>query len=119
MNFDEILKDIVKNTEGALSATLMGFDGIAVASYIREEARIEIETMAIEYTRVISEISRTAKAIEAGSVRDISISTDNYLIAFYILHGNYFVALLMKSGANMGKGKYLLRKTAPDIIAQL
>lgn len=119
MNFDDILKEIVEGVEGAFSATLMGFDGITVANYIRSKSAIDIETLSIEYTKIISEVARTAGAIKAGHVREIAITTDNYYVIFEVLPENYFVALLLDSSSSIGKGRYLLKKTAPDFASQL
>ncbi len=119
MNFEKILSDIVNSVPGSIAATLMGFDGIAVAHHVKEKSAIDIETLAVEYTRTISEIVRTAGAINAGNIQEITLTTNNYFIIFNVLPDNYFVALLLKDNSNLGKGRYILRRSAPDFVSQL
>lgn len=119
MNFEEMLARIVNGVEGAISAILMGFDGIAVANYVKEKAEVDIEALAVEYTRTISEVTRTANAISAGNVREISLATQKYSILFSVLPGNYFVALLLKEEGNLGKGRYVLKMNTQEFASQL
>ena len=118
MNFDKILKDIVESIEGAIGAAVMGFDGILVAKYLRDKSGLDIESLAIEFSKVISESSRISKSVNVGNLMEISLSAKDHCLVFYILPDNYFVTLLLNEGASIGKGRYILKRNASELIAQ-
>ena len=72
--FKDILKDAVHRTEGGMAALVMGFDGIAVDSYVREDSTlgVEVETVGMEYSVILKEIRKAAQLLDAGTVRRLA-----------------------------------------------
>ena len=74
--FKDALRDVVERTEGSIAGLLMGFDGIPVEQYARSGSDIDVESIGMEYSVIISQISKAAELLEAGSAREVSIKAD-------------------------------------------
>src|SRR5262245_7987433 len=74
--FQELLKDVVDNTEGGLATLLMDFEGIAVDSYSRPGAPFDITTIGAEYSVVLKAIQRAAHMLEAGDTAEVAIQAE-------------------------------------------
>ncbi|MBC8069059.1 MAG: roadblock/LC7 domain-containing protein [Deltaproteobacteria bacterium] len=115
------LKRIVDSTPGAAGAILMGFDGIAVMQHVVDGARgeIDLESTAMEFSFRFMELRRAAQSLEMGEVQDITVRGDNQTIVCRVLSDEYFVAILLTEPAMLGKGRYLLRTSAPALLEEL
>ena len=57
--------------------------------------------------------------LEAGSANEIAVGTDKLITVIRLLGDTYFLALAMSPGGNFGKGRYLMRVTAPKLQTEL
>lgn len=119
--FQDVLKDVVHRTEGGLAGLIMGFDGITVDSYVRDdvEAPLEVETVGMEYSVILKEIRRAAEMLEAGAAREVAIQAEKLTTVIRYINDDYFVALAMAPGGNHGKARFLLRTSAGRLAADL
>ncbi|MBK7399507.1 MAG: hypothetical protein IPJ34_25415 [Myxococcales bacterium] len=119
--FKETLRQVVESTEGAIAGLLMGFDGIAVESYTRDEATDakDINEIGMEFSVIVGSIRRAAETLEAGGAREVSIQAEHLVTLIRVLNDDYFLALTMRPDGNPGKGRFVLRTTAPKLIAEL
>ena len=117
--FRESLRRLVEQTEGGVAGLLMGFDGIAVESFAKEQSKTDIQTVGMEFSYILTQVRKAADTIEAGSVEEVTIRTDRLTLIIRVLSRDYFVALAIAPTGNSGKGRYLLRVTAPKIQAEL
>jgi len=117
--FRENLMKIVDNVEGGLAGLLMGFDGIAVESYARDKQTLDINTVGMEFSFILTQVRKAAEILEVGKVQEISIRTESINIIIRVLNQDYFLALALGPGGNFGKGRYLLRVVAPKLQAEL
>ncbi|HHL39778.1 MAG TPA: hypothetical protein ENJ37_04680 [Deltaproteobacteria bacterium] len=111
MSFHHILKSLVDDA-GAMAATVMGVDGIAVQHYRAEGSVIEIEALGIECSQVVGTVLRAAKGLELGAVDDISFGAGAAKVLVRVVTPEYFMALVVGAGANAGRARYLLRKAS-------
>lgn len=119
MMFRENLKKIVDNVEGGLAGLLMGFDGIAVESYARDQQTLDIQTVGMEFSFILTQVKKAAEILEVGKVQEIAIRTEAVNIIIRVLNQEYFLALALGPTGNFGKGRYLLRTVAPRMQADL
>jgi predicted regulator of Ras-like GTPase activity (Roadblock/LC7/MglB family) len=119
MLFQESLQHLVDNVEGGLAGLLMGFDGIAVESYTRDQKALDIQTVGMEFSFILTQVRKAAEALEIGGVQEIAIRADRLSIIIRVLNKDYFLALALGESGNFGKGRYLLRVTAPKLQAEL
>lgn len=113
------LQRIVEHVEGGLASILMGFDGIAVESYTRDAAQLDVNSVGMEFSFVLGQVRKAAEALEVGGVQDVTIRTDKLAIVIRVLSRDYFLALVLDETGNLGKGRYLVRSVAPALQAEL
>ncbi|MBK6918663.1 MAG: roadblock/LC7 domain-containing protein [Deltaproteobacteria bacterium] len=115
------LKTIVDNTPGAAGAILMGFDGIAVMQHVADGAQgeVDLESTAMEFSFRFMELRRAAQSLDMGDVQDITVKGDRQTLVCRVLSDEYFVAVLLTESAFLGKGRFLLRASAPGLLADL
>ncbi len=119
MNFEEELKAILSALPGAQAAVLMGFDGIPVAEVRDGSFEASISDLTVEYSRLLKEAIKICQGSDLGGVCEFSLDTELYRFVFRIVNPDYFLGLLMKTDANLGKGRFLLRKSTPAFHAEL
>ncbi len=119
--FQEVLKDVVDRTEGAIASVVMGYDGITVDSYVDPDAGVpfEVETIGMEYSVILKDIRRAAELLEAGSAREVAIQAERLTTVIRLINDEYFVALAIKPGGNYGKARFLLRTCVGKLAADL
>ena len=117
--FRENLQKIVDNVDGGVAGLLMGFDGIAVESYLHEGGDVDIQAVGMEFSFILTQVRKAAEILEVGGVHEIAIKAEKLTIIIRVLSNEYFVALAMKPEGNFGKGRYLLRVVAPRMVAEL
>jgi predicted regulator of Ras-like GTPase activity (Roadblock/LC7/MglB family) len=120
--FQETLREVVEGTEGAIAGLLMGFDGITVDSYTRDESALGLEgleALGSEYSQILSQIRQAVSALELGEAREVAVSAENMTTVIRLLNESYFIALTIAPSGNLGKGRYLLRVNAHKLIESL
>lgn len=117
--FTEVLDRLVRETPGARSATVMGFDGIAIESRDAPDANGTESAAAVEVAAVTSQLKRAAEGLGAGDVREVALELDGQITLLRPLTHEYCLALTLNTTGYAGKGRYLMRILAPQIAAEL
>ncbi len=117
--FRENLQRIVEQTEGGMAGLLMGFDGIAVDSYSKDPDRLDIQTVGMEFSFILTQVRKATEILEVGGVQEVTIRAEQVTILIRVLTAEYFMALALSPKGNAGKGRYLLRVVAPKLQAEL
>lgn len=117
--FRDNLRRLVEQTPGGVAALLMGFDGIAVESFAAENNKQDIQTIGMEFSYILTQVRKAADTIDAGTVEEVTIRTDRVTLAIRVLSKDYFVALAIAPTGSTGKGRFLLRVTAPKLQAEM
>jgi len=119
--FKETLRQIVDGTDGAIAGLLMGFDGIAVESYTRDEATggKDITEIGMEFSVILGSIRRAAETLEAGGAKEVAIQAEHLTTLIRVVNDDYFIALTMRPDGNPGKGRFVLRTAAPRLMQEL
>ena len=110
--FNEILEEIVEGSGGGVGAVLMGYDGISIEHYFKPCEGVDLHMAAVEYSNVLKEIKKTAEILNTGSMEEVSVKTERFLVVIRALTDEYFVALTLDRGGNYGKGRYLMMREA-------
>jgi len=117
--FKEILQDLVERTDGGVAGLLMASDGIAIDQYSKGDGPFDIESVGMEYSVVIKGIQRATEMLDTGDTNEISVKTERLTTVIRMLSDEYFVALTVAPGGNVGKARFLLRSSAPKLIENL
>ena len=117
--FKAILREVVENTDGAIAGILMGFDGITVDSYLGEACGIDMETVGMEYSQVLTQIKQAAQLLEMGTAREVAVQAENMTTVMRLINDEYFVALALQPTGNFGKARFMLRMQAGKLLEHL
>jgi predicted regulator of Ras-like GTPase activity (Roadblock/LC7/MglB family) len=117
--FQENLKRLVSETDGGIAGLLMGFDGIAVDSYSIPQSGVDINTVGMEFSFILTQVRKASEILEVGGINEVAIRCDNLTVIMRVVSKEYFIALALKPDGNLGKGRYLLRIVAPKMQGEL
>ena len=119
MSFRAILRDLVENVEGGQGAVIMGYDGIPIDEYIKENVTLDIQLLSVEYATLLKEIRRTVEVLKTGEMDEISVATGLTRVIVRPVNEEFFVVFLLDNECNFGKGRYFLKRDAPKIAEAL
>ena len=117
--FKEILQDIVERTDGGIAGLLMASDGLAIDQYAAGDGPFDIESVGMEYSVVLKGVQRAAEMLDTGATNEISVKTERLTTVVRMLSDEYFVAVTVEPGGNVGKARYLMRVKAPELVDAL
>lgn len=121
--FEGHLQNIVDAMPGALAATLMGVDGLAVATVEREalehEDGLDVSSLLVEFSSVLAQVQRTGEIFAAGPVEEFTVRSERLVTVLRPVSAEYFVALAMRPEGLLGKGRYLLRVHGARLVEEL
>ena len=115
MPFRETLKSLVDNVDGGQGAVIMGYDGIPIDEYIKEDVSLDVQLLSVEYATLLKEIKRTIDVLKTGEMEEISIATAHSRVIVRPVNQEFFVVFVLDRDGNFGKGRYLLKRDVPKI----
>jgi predicted regulator of Ras-like GTPase activity (Roadblock/LC7/MglB family) len=114
MSFTSILRTIVDECGGGLSAILMGSDGIPIeqveATGIGSEESEWIATAAIEFGRILAEVRKASDAAAGGAVQETMIGLTRGWLLLRPLDDETFLLVAVAPDGNLGKARFLMRR---------
>lgn len=124
MAFTDHLKSVVDSVDGAIACSVMGFDGIAVETVQHgkretEAASLDLSAAWVEYANLLSQLKQTAESLKTGAVAELSVNSEKVVTLMRMVNKDYFVVLGLMPEGNYGKGRYVLRITAPKLATEL
>jgi predicted regulator of Ras-like GTPase activity (Roadblock/LC7/MglB family) len=114
MSFTEVLKEAVEKVDGAVSAMIIGADGISVQEYVNEKL-LDLTGLSAEASAMIKDINLAADNLGLGEAKEFSIISDRCGIIVRKINKEYYLALIIKPEGNYGKGRYVLKTIVPRI----
>lgn len=114
MSFLEVLKETVDKVDGAVSAMIIGTDGMSVQEYVTEKL-VDLTGLSAEASAMIKDISLAADNLGLGEAREFSIISDRCGIIMRKINADYYLALVIRPDGNYGKGRFILRTAIPKI----
>lgn len=117
MPFFDIMKEVVNGTEGALGALIVGLDGIPVEEYSVSKD-MDIQAMTVEYSALLKEIEKGSQMAQMGTTKEVTVIAEKAVIMLRRLNDEYFIVLIIKPDGNFGKGRFLLRMSAPKLLKE-
>lgn len=114
MGFSETLKEAVEKVDGAVSAMVVGTDGIPVEEYATEKL-LSLEALGAEASAMIKDINRAGEDLGLGATREFSIISDRCGIIMRRINEAYYLALVLRPDGNYGKGRFILKSAVPKL----
>ena len=110
MSFFEQLEVMCAEVPGSRTAMVMGLDGIAVATHQATNDDIDTESMLIELIGTMKQATSALKAVDAGDLSTLELTTKKGTLLVGILNEEHFVAMYLAPEALVGKGRYAMRR---------
>ena len=117
--FREVLREVVESTDGGVAGLLMGYDGIPVEQYVKDDVELNVESIGMEYSVILTQIRKAAQMLDAGSAREVAINAERMITVIRLLNDDYFVAVTLSPTGNSGKARFLLRTHASKFLDSL
>ena len=120
MAFLPHLEAVVKQVDGALACSVMGFDGISVETHqVGSVDEVELQSTWVEYANLLNQVKNAAELLRTGGLSEVSIGTEKVVTLMRLVSPEYFLVLALKPDGNFGKARYALRIAAPKVKAEL
>ncbi len=117
--FAETLKKVVDNVDGGIAAVIMGLDGIPVDTYVRHNNKVDVTTVAMEFSFILGQVRKAGESLAVGNLEEMSVKAQGLLLVCRMISPQYFVAVAISPEGNLGKARYLARLAQPTLVAQL
>lgn len=117
--FNDTLRKVVDNVDGGIAAVIMGLDGIPVETYVRQDGRVDVTTVGMEFSFILSQIRKAAESLQVGGLEELTVRANRLLLVCRMLTPNYFVGVAIAPEGNFGKCRYLMRLASPNLVSQL
>lgn len=105
--------------EAAHSLVIMGMDGLVLEDAIKHQGQEKAHQLAIEYCQVLKQTISVGSDSDAGTLRYSLSCFENSIFLVEMITQEYFICLSLSSEANLGKSRYLLEKSLPDLRKHL
>jgi predicted regulator of Ras-like GTPase activity (Roadblock/LC7/MglB family) len=126
MSFETVLQKIVDECGGGWSAALMGLDGIAIEQVRNSSGRDtgdplngDVTIAGIEFGRILGDMSKASDSLGTGAMRETFVSLDRVNLVFHTVEDDLVLVLALRPDGNLGKARYLIRRSLNEIRAEL
>jgi len=106
--FKEVLRSIADHVEGTLAVSLIGLDGIAVATVSYDS--VPLEAMGAEFGGFIKSVRVTNTELDTGEVLQFSLVTEKYIAFLSAVTSEYYVLLVLRPDGNYGRARFELAR---------
>jgi predicted regulator of Ras-like GTPase activity (Roadblock/LC7/MglB family) len=117
--FAETLKKLVDNVDGGIAAVIMGLDGIPVETYVRHADKVDVTTVAMEFSFILGQVRKAGDSLAVGNLEELSVKAQRLLLVCRMISQQYFVAIAISPEGNFGKARFLARMATPSLVAAL
>ena len=117
--FAETLKKVVDNVDGGIAAVIMGLDGIPVETYVRQSDRVDVNTVAMEFSFILTQVRKAGDSLAVGSLEELVVKAQRLLLICRMISPQYFIAIAIAPEGNFGKARFLARLATPSLVANL
>ncbi len=126
MSFERILQSIVDECGGGFGIALMGLDGIAIEQAVPADGPLtddpfdgDVTTAGIEFGRILADMNKASDTLGTGRVRETVIGLDRATLIVHGVDDDLVVVLAIEPDGNLGKARYLIRRSLVALRAEL
>lgn len=126
MTFGRILQTIVDECGGGFGAALMGLDGIAIdqvgpsaGPHAEDPLEGDVTNAGIEFGRILTDVTKASDSLGTGQMRETVLSLDRLSLIFHTVEDDLVLVLALHPDGNLGKARYLIRRSLVGIRAEL
>jgi predicted regulator of Ras-like GTPase activity (Roadblock/LC7/MglB family) len=120
VNFAQKADELLKNLPQAQAVSLMGFDGLAVATAAHGPLPWDVATLLTEYAQTLVTLRRAAQEVpEAGAPQDVVVHTTQAAVLLRPVHMDYYLAVVQHADAPMGRARFFMNLLAQTLMQEL
>jgi predicted regulator of Ras-like GTPase activity (Roadblock/LC7/MglB family) len=105
----ERLNIVTHRIPGAVALSLVDKDGIPVES-VSSDPALDLELLAAELILQVRNISENHRELDAGTVEQFSVTTDDKTLVVSSVTPEYFLLLVLGSQGSYGRASFELRR---------
>ena len=106
--FRDVLTGIRDRVQGALAASLIGLDGIAVETV--GDRDIPLDVLGAEFGGFVKSIRHTNTELNTGEVLQFSLVTEKYIAFLSEVTPDYYILLVLRPDGNYGRARFELAR---------
>ena len=106
--FRDVLARLQQRVDGALAASLIGLDGIAVETI--NDHNVPLDILGAEFGSFIKSIRHTNTELNTGEVLQFSLITEKYITFLSEVTPDYYILLVLTPDGNYGRARHELSK---------
>lgn len=120
VDFRSFLTELCQELPGVALATIMGADGIPVDSVDGVGAAgSDPAALLVEYSALLVQAGQSAQMLGAGALQEVVVRSERLSCVLRVLNSDFFLALVLTSGASLGKSRFALRVASPHLAEAL
>ncbi len=113
--FQERLHQLLTQCDKTLAVLLVGTDGILVDSDSKLELDMDLTSLGAEAADLLHQVYKSTEVFQGGNLDIFSVETSQYILLLKPLHVNYFLLVMTKPEALLGKVRFHLEQTAAQL----
>jgi predicted regulator of Ras-like GTPase activity (Roadblock/LC7/MglB family) len=113
--FKEHLSEIIERVDGARMAALIGLDGLPLCVVHGAQENEASVLMAVEFAALMTRAQAVARGASMGSIEELSVEAEALHTVLRPVGSDYFLAVGLNPGGNLGLARYMLSAKAPEI----
>ena len=106
--FRDVLSGLRERIEGAVAASLIGLDGIAVETV--GDRTIPLDVLGAEFGNFIKAIRHANTELDTGEVLQFSLVTEKFITFMSEVTPEYYILLVLKPEGNYGRARFELSR---------
>jgi predicted regulator of Ras-like GTPase activity (Roadblock/LC7/MglB family) len=106
--FRDVLAGLRERVEGALAASLIGLDGIAVETV--GKGAVPLDALGAEFGGFVKSIRHANTELDTGDVLQFSVVTEKYITFLSEVTSEYYILLVLRPDGNYGRARFELAK---------
>ena len=106
--FKDVLTGLQQRVDGAMAASLIGLDGIAVETI--NDQNVPLDVLGAEFGSFIKSIRHANTELNTGEVLQFSLVTEKYITFLSEVTPDYYILLVLRPDGNYGRARFELSK---------
>lgn len=120
MVFEEEARRFVSKVPGTIACSVMGFDGVAIATHALGGLLIDTDALLTEVATAAAGLMKLGKDhAQLGEMVEWTLTHDKITTLIRVVDKDYFVAAILEHDAIIGRARFELRLLAPVVTLAL
>jgi predicted regulator of Ras-like GTPase activity (Roadblock/LC7/MglB family) len=118
MTLAENLQQVIQELEESSGVAIVGMDGIVVEEQKRDD-QIDLQALGAEFSALLKAAGKLCESAAWGGVTELVTSAEQFVVILRFVTPEYFLILVMPQNGNLGKARFLLRRTGLQLKKEL